>query len=99
MFKGKQIKDAQVQLISNDFSFDTTDNNGHFSILHVPEGLNELEASKTDQHGVYLSGSTKVTVVGNKDTEVTIELEPPSDLYRAVTIKGSTATTDDEWYP
>ena len=32
--------------------------------------------------------------MGNKDTEVTIELEPPSDLYRAVTIKGSTATTD-----
>lgn len=93
-FGGKPVKGAQVQVYDGMFAPTGTD--GHFVLKKVPVAHYKLEAYKI-QDGLYLSESVDVEVKKDQDTDVTVDLKPPDDMYRAVTIDGSMYTVDDEW--
>ena len=90
------LADAQVKVTADNFT--ATDDKGHFTLHHVPEGSHIVQADKFDESGMHLSGSSDlVNVKRNKTTYVTIEAKPPSDYYRAITLHGLMKTVDYEW--
>lgn len=90
------LADAQVKVTADNFT--ATDDKGHFTLPHVPEGPHIVQADKFDETGMHLSGSSDlVSVERNKTTYVTIEAKPPSNYYRAITLHGLMKTVDYEW--
>jgi len=93
-FNGQPVEGAQVQIYDGKFA--ATGSNGRFVLKTVPVGDYILQVAKF-QDGLYLTASIPVTVKKDEDTAVTLDMKPPEDLYRAVTVEGWMLTVDDEW--
>jgi hypothetical protein len=93
-FKGKPVAGAQAMLYDQKFA--PTGADGRFELTDVFAGNYILSVSKSLE-GMYLSASVPVTVKKDEETDVTVDLQPPDDLYRAVTIDGEMLTLDDEY--
>ena len=92
-FKGQSVEGAQAQVYDGkrgnwrQWAIRAEGSHGWGYILEVSKFL----------EGLYLTASVPVTVQKDEDTDVTVDLQPPDDLFRAVTIDGEMLTLDDEW--
>ena len=81
---------ASVQISENQFTHSAAD--GSFTLTNVPVGQIIVEASHQE-----LKGKATVNVTANATTQVTVNLEQPSHLFRRMVIDGWMATTDYEF--
>jgi hypothetical protein len=89
------VNHATVTLIGPDLVQQTTAS-GEFEFLAVPAGRYEVEATKWID-SVLHSDRKPVTVAADQITTVDLNLQPPPNWFRLVTIDGWMFILDDEW--
>lgn len=89
-YQGQPMDGARVELNQNNFVY--TKDGGTFRLDDVPAGLALLQVS----HGE-LAKEQSVIVPADQDIDTTVDLQPPSHLFRRVVIDGWQTTVDWEF--
>lgn len=93
-FKGQPVQGANVQLSVSQFTASQAD--GTFVLADAPAGQVLIEAQKV-QDDMLLTAQVKADVVADKVTDVILDLQAPSHLFRRIRIEGWMDTIDYEF--
>ena len=93
-FQGQPLAGADVQITVAQLAH--SDAQGKFTLTTVPTGEVIVTAQKV-QNNERLSAQAVVKIIGGQTANVTLNLQPPSDLFRRIVIDGNIMTTDYEF--